>query len=72
MILNLRVLAALLVATLVCSCGQSGELYIPGNPSQMTTPQVAESATSSETEDDADEDSEKDPEKDSDESSATE
>ena len=66
--LNLRVLAALLVATLVSSCGQSGELYIPGNPSEMTTPQVAEPATSGETEDDSDEDSEKD----SDESSATE
>jgi predicted small lipoprotein YifL len=66
--LNLRVLAALLVATLVSSCGQSGELYIPGNPSEMTTPQVAEPAANGETEDDSDEDSEKD----SDESSATE
>jgi predicted small lipoprotein YifL len=66
--LNLRVLAALLVATLVSSCGQSGELYIPGDPSEMTTPQVAEPETSFETEEDSDEDSEKD----SDESSATE
>ena len=66
--LNLRVLAALLVATLVSSCGQSGELYIPGNPSEMTTPQVAEPAANGEPEDDSDED----PEKESDESSATE
>jgi predicted small lipoprotein YifL len=66
--LNLRVLAALLVATLISSCGQTGELYIPGNPSEMTTPQVAEPAANGETEDDSDEDSEKD----SDASSATE
>jgi predicted small lipoprotein YifL len=66
--LNLRVLAAWLVATLVSSCGQSGELYIPGNPSQMTTPQAAQPTTDSEAEDDFDEDSEKD----SDENSATE
>jgi len=66
--LCLRVLAALLVATLVSSCGQSGELYIPGNPSQLTTPQTAEPVANSETEDDSDEDSEKD----SDENSATE
>ena len=66
--LNLRVLAVLLIATLVSSCGQSGELYIPGNPSQMTTPQTAEPAADSEAEDDSDDNSEKD----SDESSATE
>lgn len=66
--LNLRVLAVLLIATLVSSCGQSGELYIPGNPSQMTTPQAAEPVTDTESIDDFDESSEKD----SDESSATE
>jgi predicted small lipoprotein YifL len=55
--IHLRALAVLLVAILVSSCGQSGQLYIPGDPSEMTTPPAAEPATDSEAEEGTDEDS---------------
>lgn len=35
--LILRALAALFVAILVSGCGQSGKLYVPGNPGAVST-----------------------------------
>ncbi len=54
-----HVLYSLLAALLLAGCGQSGPLYIPGNPSQMTVPeqQPAES-TDDEAEDTDDADRE--------------
>ena len=41
-----KILAALILAFIVAGCGQSGPLYIPGNPSkiQQPTPQAESTA----------------------------
>lgn len=54
-------LYALVIALVLAGCGQSGPLYMPGNPSQMSVPatQPAESADDeSEEADDNDNDNE--------------
>jgi len=50
--LFIAVLASLL---LFSGCGQSGPLYIPGNPSQMAVPPSQDTATEDEQEDSSDE-----------------
>jgi predicted small lipoprotein YifL len=53
-----RTLAALILAFLLGACGQSGPLYIPGNPSKIEQPPPAAESTADEEE--AEEDGEKD------------
>jgi predicted small lipoprotein YifL len=50
--LFIAVLASLL---LFSGCGQSGPLYIPGNPSQMAVPPSQDTAKEDEQEDSSDE-----------------
>ena len=55
----------LLIATfafmvLFSGCGQSGPLYIPGNPSKMAVPPSQETASEEEEEENGDESSETD------------
>ena len=55
--LFLRVFAVSLVVILVSSCGQSGQLFIPGDPSVMATPPPAsEEGSEDQTEDDSEDD----------------
>ena len=54
----LRALAALFVVILVSGCGQSGPLYIPGNPSEITAPPNIEQNDEVEKDDDSTEESE--------------
>ena len=54
-----RTLAALLLVFLLGACGQSGPLYIPGNPSKIEQPPPAAESTADE-EEEAEEDSETD------------
>jgi predicted small lipoprotein YifL len=53
----LRVLAASIVAILVSSCGQSGQLFIPGDPSEIQAPPVEEPSTDSETDEETEQES---------------
>ena len=53
---QLRVLAALIFLAALSACGQSGPLYIPGNPSTVQAPAEPPAA------EDADEDDEPDDE----------
>ena len=53
-----RTLAALLLVFLIGACGQSGPLYIPGNPSKIEQPPPAAESTADEEE--AEEDGETD------------
>jgi predicted small lipoprotein YifL len=53
--LSLRAFAALLVVILVSSCGQSGKLYIPGDPSVMATAPTVEESAEDETKDESEE-----------------
>ena len=48
-----HVISCLLFALALAGCGQSGPLYMPGNPSQMTVP----AATDANAEDGEDDDS---------------
>lgn len=50
----IRALAALSFALLLAGCGQSGPLYLPGDPSQVQTPppQSTSDEADDETEDD--------------------
>lgn len=41
----LRMLVAILVVFLISSCGQTGALYVPGDPSSMQTAPAAEAST---------------------------
>ena len=45
-----RTLAALLLLFLLGACGQSGPLYIPGNPSRIEQPPPAAESTADEEE----------------------
>ena len=45
-----RTLAALLLLFLLGACGQSGPLYIPGNPSKIEQPPPAAESTAEEKE----------------------
>jgi len=54
----LRTLATLILFVLVSSCGQSGPLYIPGNPSEVQVPPNTEQ----EDDDEKNEDSTDEPE----------
>ena len=45
-----RTLAALILAFLLGACGQSGPLYIPGNPSKIEQPPPAAESTADEEE----------------------
>ncbi len=38
----LRLSAICLLAIVLVGCGQSGPLYLPGNPSEVTQPQPSE------------------------------
>ena len=55
-------LAALVLASGLGACGQSGPLYMPGNPSQITTapPEPAERTIETPEEDDAERDDSED------------
>jgi predicted small lipoprotein YifL len=53
----LRVLAASIVAILVSSCGQSGQLFIPGDPSEIQAPPVEEPSVDSETDEETEQES---------------
>ena len=55
---RLRALAALFFFILVCGCGQSGPLYIPGNPSEVRTPPNTEQDAEEEKDEDSTEESE--------------
>ena len=46
-----RTLAALLLIFLLGACGQSGPLYIPGNPSRIEQPPPTAESTADEEED---------------------
>ena len=50
-------LVALSVAFVATSCGQSGPLYIPGNPSTIQNPPPAEDQAEEEKEEEEDSDS---------------
>ena len=53
-------LAALSFVFLATGCGQSGPLYIPGNPSKISNPPpAAESTADEESEEDGDQESDK-------------
>ena len=52
-------LYSVVIALLLAGCGQSGPLYMPGNPSQMTVP---ETQAAEPTEDEAEEADDKDKE----------
>ena len=54
-----RTLAALLLLFLLGACGQSGPLYIPGNPSRIEQPPPAAESTAEE-EEEGEEDGDKD------------
>lgn len=43
MTLTSKVLAALFLAMALAGCGQSGPLYVPGNPSSVEEPATTES-----------------------------
>jgi predicted small lipoprotein YifL len=48
-----KILAAMILAFVVAGCGQSGPLYIPGNPSKIEQPPPkAESTAEEEAEED--------------------
>ena len=47
-----KILAAMILAFVVAGCGQSGPLYIPGNPSKIEQPPPKAEST---TEEDAEE-----------------
>lgn len=49
-----RTLAALLLLFLLGACGQSGPLYIPGNPSRIEQPPPAAESTADEEEESED------------------
>ena len=51
-------IAALAFMFVISGCGQSGPLYVPGNPSQMAVPPSQESASEEEQEEDTGESSE--------------
>lgn len=53
-------IAAFALMVLFSGCGQSGPLYIPGNPSQMAIPPSQEAASEEEQEEDSGESSETD------------
>ena len=48
--------AALLIAFLLSACGQSGPLYVPGNPSRISVPteQTPDNESTEQDEDDTD------------------
>jgi len=43
-----KILAAMILAFVVAGCGQSGPLYIPGNPSKIEQPPPAAESTAEE------------------------
>jgi predicted small lipoprotein YifL len=49
---QLRVLAALIFLAALSACGQSGPLYIPGNPSTVQTPAEQPAAEDADEDDD--------------------
>ena len=51
----LRTLVAILVVFLISSCGQTGALYVPGDPSSMQTPPVAEASAEGESDEESEE-----------------
>lgn len=57
---SLTALAALFLVTFVTGCGQSGKLYVPGNPSELTTMPSERQGGSPDTETTAEEENEKD------------
>ncbi len=50
----LLLLGAISLAFVATGCGQSGPLYIPGNPSQIQNPPPAEEQAEEEEEEDSD------------------
>jgi len=51
---QLRALAALIFLAALCACGQSGPLYIPGNPSTVQAPAEQPAAEDADEDDDTD------------------
>lgn len=45
MVSQLRTLTALFIVMLVAGCGQSGPLYLPGDPSEIQPPPEAQQDT---------------------------
>lgn len=52
-----KILAALLFAFFLGACGQSGPLYIPGDPSSIEGPQQHEQSQENQDEENGDDDS---------------
>ena len=52
-----KLLTALLLAFVLAGCGQSGPLYVPGDPSSVQTPQPIPDSESDSGEDGEDDDS---------------
>ncbi len=53
MTMILRVLAVSIIAILVSSCGQSGQLFVPGDPSEIQAPPVEEANDESATDEES-------------------
>ncbi|MCH8060026.1 MAG: hypothetical protein IIA11_06165 [Proteobacteria bacterium] len=53
---QLRMLATLLLLMFLIGCGQSGALYIPGNPSTVQSPPAAPAAPADDVKDEEDSD----------------
>lgn len=54
---SLRAIAALLLAMFLFGCGQSGPLYVPGDPSTIQPPPAAPEADEEDENDNGDDDS---------------
>ena len=54
----LRALTASLVVIIFSGCGQSGQLFIPGDPSEIKTPPTEEPTESSEKDEDPEDEAE--------------
>ena len=59
---SVRALVVSFLVILVTGCGQSGPLYIPGNPSEIKAPPSAQQSTEQNAEDEKKEEPTKDPE----------
>ena len=46
----MKFIPAVLAALVLCGCGQSGPLYIPGNPSRIESPPPADNTAEEEAE----------------------
>jgi predicted small lipoprotein YifL len=56
----MKLLLTILAAFILCGCGQSGPLYIPGNPSRIESPPPADDSAEEDQEENARNDETKD------------